>query len=138
MKNATKSKICKITAVGVDVAAPLAATISQFPLWVDKSSAATISGLFLVFAFLSSIPFMKQIKAYLKSPSAWSMWCIFLVLFIALRNIIDQMVIIAFVGLLSNACGEGIYKIGEHYEKLPDTSNVDDNANDSGRENKGV
>lgn len=132
MKNTTKSKICKITAIGVDVAAPLAATISQFPIWVDKSSSATISGLFLVFAFLSSIPFMKQIKAYLKSPSAWSMWCIFLVLFIALRNIIDQMVIIALVGLLSNACGEGIYKLGEHYGSLPDSETDENQTTENG------
>lgn len=132
MKNTTKSKICKITAIGVDVAAPLAATISQFPIWVDKSSSATISGLFLVFAFLSSIPFMKQIKAYLKSPSAWSMWCIFLVLFIALRNIIDQMVIIALVGLLSNACGEGIYKLGEHYGNLSDTETDENQTTENG------
>lgn len=132
MKNTTKSKICKITAIGVDVAAPLAATISQFPIWVDKSSSATISGLFLVFAFLSSIPFMKQIKAYLKSPSAWSMWCIFLVLFIALRNIIDQMVIIALVGLLSNACGEGIYKLSEHYGNLPDSETDENQTTENG------
>lgn len=120
MKNTTKGKICKITALTVDVAAPLAATISQFPIWVDKSSAATISGLFLVFAFLSAIPFMKQIKAYLKSPSAWSMWCIILVLFVALRNIIDQMLIVCLVGLIANACGVGLHKAGEYIEKKPD------------------
>ena len=120
MKNTTKGKICKITALTVDVAAPLAATISQFPIWVDKSSAATISGLFLVFAFLSAIPFMKQIKAYLKSPSAWSMWCIILVLFVALRNIIDQMLIVCLVGLIANACGAGLHKAGEYIEKKPD------------------
>lgn len=131
MKNTTKGKICKITALTVDVAAPLAATISQFPIWVDKSSAATVSGLFLVFAFLSAIPFMKQIKAYLKSPSAWSMWCIFLVLFVALRNIIDQMLIVCLVGLIANACGEGLYKVGEIIEQKPDvikSENTDENS----------
>lgn len=120
MKNVNKGKALKISAVALDVAAPLAATISQFPIWVDKSSAATVSGLFLVFAFLSAIPFMKQIKAYLKSPSAWSMWCIFLVMFIALRNIIDQIVIIAFVGLIANCGGAGLYKWGESIEQKPD------------------
>ncbi len=120
MKNTTKGKICKITALTVDVAAPLAATLSQFPIWVNKSSVATVSGLFLVFAFLSAIPFMKQIKAYLKSPSAWSMWCIFLVLFVTLRNIIDQMLIVCLVGLIANACGAGLHKVGEIIEQKPD------------------
>ena len=123
MKNTTKGKICKISAVAIDVVAPLAATCSQFPIWVDKSSAATVSGLFLVFAFLSAIPFMKQIKAYLKSPSAWFMWCIFLILFVALRNIIDQMLVGCFVDLIANACGAGIHKVGEIIEKKPDIVN---------------
>lgn len=128
MKNTTKGKIFKITALTVDVAAPLAATISQFPIWVDKNSAATISGLFLVFAFLSAIPFMKQIKAYLKSPSAWSMWCIILVLFVALRNIIDQMLIVCLVGLIANACGAGLHKAGEYIEKKPDKNTTEDDT----------
>ena len=120
MTNKTKGNTLKISAVCLDVIAPLTATITQFPIWVEKSSAATVSGLFLVFAFLSAIPFMKQIKAYLKSPSAWSMWCIFLVLFVALRNIIDQMLIVCLVGLISNACGTGLYKAGEIIEQKPD------------------
>ena len=120
MKNTTKGKIIKASALCLDVAAPLIATCTQFPIWVDKSSAATVSGLFLVFAFLSAIPFMKQIKAYLKSPSAWSMWCIFFVLFIALRNIIDEMVIVCVVGFVANVCGAGLHKIGENVEQKPD------------------
>ncbi|MBR2507200.1 MAG: hypothetical protein IKB70_09970 [Bacilli bacterium] len=132
MKNITKGKVLKASAVTLDVAAPLIATITQFPIWVDKSSAATVSGLFLVFAFLSAIPFMKQIKAYLKSPSAWSMWCIFLVLFVALRNIIDQMLVVCFVGLISNACGEGLYKLGEIVQAKPDLDTTNKNDGNSG------
>ena len=132
MKNITKGKVLKASAVTLDVAAPLIATITQFPIWVDKSSAATVSGLFLVFAFLSAIPFMKQIKAYLKSPLAWSMWCIFLVLFVALRNIIDQMLVVCFVGLISNACGEGLYKLGEIVQAKPDLDTTNKNDGNSG------
>lgn len=132
MKNITKGKVLKTSAVTLDVAAPLIATITQFPIWVDKSSAATVSGLFLVFAFLSAIPFMKQIKAYLKSPSVWSMWCIFLVLFVALRNIIDQMLVVCFVGLISNACGEGLYKLGEIVQTKPDLDTTNKNDGNSG------
>jgi len=127
MKNITKGKICKTTSVVIDVAGPLVATISQFPIWVNHSSSATISGLFLVFAILSCIPFMKQIKAYLKSPSAWSMWCIFFVLAIVLRNIIDEMVVICMVGLVANAGGAGLYKIGEIIEQKPDKEETDIN-----------
>jgi hypothetical protein len=40
-------------------------------------------------------------------------WAILFVSFIALRNIIDEMVIICFVGLISNIAGAFIYKAGE-------------------------
>ena len=109
MKNTTKGKIIKGTALTIDVAAPLVATICQFPVWVEKSSSAPISGVFLVFAFLSCIPFLSQIKTWLKSPSVTVLWCVFLVLFTLLRNIIDQMWIICLVVVISNCVGS-IYR----------------------------
>lgn len=116
MQNTTKGKICKISAVVLDVAAPLAATISQFPVWVDRSAGATISGLFVLFAFLSAIPFFKQIKAYFKSPSAWVMWCIIFVVLAALRAIIDEIIVICAIGALANVIGAGVYKLGDKYD----------------------
>lgn len=129
MKKTTKGKICKVSAVVIDVAAPLAATLSQFPVWVDRSAGATVSGLFVLFAFLSAIPFIKQIKAYFKSPSAWVMWCIIFVLLFGLRAIIDEMIVICLIGAVGNIIGAGVYKIGEHYDpplKLKDNNNKDD------------
>lgn len=132
MTNKTKGKAIKISALCLDVAAPLIATATQFPIWVEKSSAATMSGLFLIFAMLSAIPFMKQIKTYFKSPSAWSMWCIIFVLATLVRNIIDQAVVICFVGLVANLAGAGLHKLGEKIESKEDAvTNVPD---DSGQE----
>lgn len=135
MKNITKGKIIKCTAIGVDVVAPLAATLSQFPIWVEKSSAATVSGLFLVFAFLSVVPFMKQLRQWLKSPSVFVLWCVFLVLFVVLRNIIDQMLIICLVGAVGNGIGSLVYKAGETVEKKPD---VTDDATASSEDDREV
>ena len=112
MTNRTKGNIIKAGAVLLDVTVPLAATLTQFPIWVEKSSEATISGLFLVFALLSCIPFIKQIKEFFKSPSVWVLWVVLLVLFVCLRNIIDEMVVVCFFGAVSNLVGSGIYKIG--------------------------
>lgn len=121
MRNTTKGNIIKGCAVCLDVAAPLAATFTQFPIWIEQSSEATMSGLFLVFAFLSSLPFLKQIKAYFKSPSVWVVWVVLFVLFICLRNIINEMIIVCFVGMLANIIGAGIYKIGKIVGDKPDT-----------------
>ena len=113
MTRATVGKLMKGTAVGIDVIVPLVATLSQFPIWIEQSADATVSGLFLLFAMLSCIPFLKQIKEYFKSPSAWVIWAILLVVFIALQNIIAQMVVISLAGLIGNLIGMGIYKVGE-------------------------
>lgn len=120
MKNATKGKILKAVAIGIDVAAPLGATLSQFPIWVEKSSAATVSGLFLVFAFLSVIPFFNQIKKWLKSPSIPVLFTVLAIMAICLRNIIDQMVMIFIIGAVANWGGSFVYKAGDTVEKKPD------------------
>ncbi len=112
MKRATKGKIIKGSAVVIDVAAPLIATICQFPVWIEKSSSATISGIFLLFAFFSCLPFIKQIKMWMKSPSVPVLWVIFLVLFSLLRNIIDQMWMVCVIGAVSNCFGAILYKVG--------------------------
>lgn len=119
MTNRTKGNILKALAVTVDVSVPFAATLTQFPIWVEKSSEATMSGLFLVFAFLSCLPFIKQIKAYFRSPSVWVVWMVLLVLFVCLRNIIDEMLVVCFFGTIANVVGAGIYKIGNAVGNKP-------------------
>lgn len=120
MKNATKGKIIKGVAVAVDVLVPLIATITQFPVWIEQSGEATVSGLFLLFAFFSCLPFIKQIREYMKSPSVLVIWCVIYVLLTVLKNIIDQMVIVCFAGLIANAIGATIYKLGESIELKED------------------
>ena len=120
MKNTTKGRLIKVGAVTLDVAVPFAATLTQFPVWVEKSSEATVSGLFLLLAFISCLPFLKQLKEYFKSPSVWVVWTILLGLLICLRNIIDQMVIVCFFGAIANVIGAGLYKLGDIISKKDD------------------
>lgn len=112
MKNSTKGNIIKTSAVVLDVAVPFIATLTQFPIWVERSSDATVSGMFLMLAFFSVLPFLKQIKEYFKSPSILVVWIILLVAFISLRNIVDEMIVVCFAGTVANAIGTGIYKFG--------------------------
>ncbi len=130
MKNATKGKIIKASAVAFDVAVPFVATLTQFPVWIDRSSSATVSGLFLIFAFLSTIPFINQIKAFLKSPSVWIMWIVLLIVFIALRNIIDEMLVVCFAGAVSGLIGAGIYKVGGVVGEKPDEQETEKGGNE--------
>lgn len=131
MKNSTKGAILKTIAVGIDVGVPLAATLTQFPLWVEQSAEATMSGLCLVLLGISVLPFLKQLKEYFKSPSAWVVWGIIFVLLLMLRNIIDQILIVSFAGLISNAIGAGIYNIGKAIEEKDKKKEVADNGDKS-------
>lgn len=113
MTRKTTGKIIRYSAVGIDVLVPLGATVSQFPIWIERSAEATVSGLFVVFAFLSCLPFLRQIKEYLKSPSVAVLWAVAFFLFLSLQSIINEMVFVCFFGMISNTMGAGIYKIGE-------------------------
>ena len=112
MKNKTKGMLLKGIALGIDVGAPLIATLTQFPIWIMKSAEATMSGLCLVFVLLSCLPFLKQLKEYFKSPSSWLVFTVLFFLFVILRNIIEQMLVVSFVGMVANIIGAGIYTLG--------------------------
>lgn len=116
--NKRKARIAKITATLTATVPPFVATCTQFPMWVEHSSKATMSGLFLVLAVISCLPFLKQIKEYAKSPASWAVWGVILVSLILIRNIINQMIIVAGVGLISNLISTGIFKISDHYANL--------------------
>lgn len=114
MKNKTKGELVQWAAIlGLDVGAPLIATITQFPVWVDRSAGSTVSGLFVVFALISSIPIFKKGGEILKSPSVTLLFGIILCLLVALRSIVDEMIIICLVGFMSNFVGGFVYKYGE-------------------------
>ena len=117
MKRKTKGKILKCSAICLDVGAPLIATLTQFPAWVERSAGSTMSGIFVVFALLSAVPLFKTMGSMLKSPSSVLLWGIGFGLLLCLRTIVDEMIIICFVGLISNALGMGLYKIGEGLSK---------------------
>ncbi len=117
MKKRTKGNILKGAAVCLDVGAPLIATFTQFPAWIERSSGSTMSGIFVVFALLSAVPAFKMVGSMLKSPSSVLLWGIGLGLLMCLRTIVDEMVLICFVGLISNVIGTAIYKIGDGLAK---------------------
>ena len=112
-----KRRLLKTVAIGIDVGAPLLATVSQFPLWIERSAGATVSGIFLLFAILSAVPLFKHFGRLLKSPSAPLMWGIIFGFLTALHTIIDEMLIISFVGLVSNSVGWVFFKIAGNEKK---------------------
>lgn len=115
MSDTTKGRVLKAIALAIDILAPLIATLTQFPVWISKSSEATVSGVVVLLAFFSCIPLLKYIKAFIKSPSIPVIWLVVFVMMTLLNNIIDQMIVVCFIGVISNTIGTIIYKIGEKY-----------------------
>ncbi len=114
MKNKTKGLIVQWAAIiGLDVGAPLIATFTQFPAWIERSAGSTVSGLFVVFALICAIPLFRKGGEILKSPSAVLLWGIGFGLLLALRTIVDEMILICFVGLVANVAGAALHKYGE-------------------------
>ena len=111
MQPMKKRRLLKALALSIDVGAPLVATVTQFPVWVERSAGATVSGLFVVLLLLSAIPLFKHFKRFLKSPSAPLMWGILFGFLAALHAIIDEMLIVSLVGLMSNCVGWVLFKL---------------------------
>jgi phosphate starvation-inducible membrane PsiE len=113
----SKGKLLKLLALLLDVGVPLAVTLSYFPLWVERSSTSTVSGVSLVLLFFCILPFVHRIKEWLKSPSVPVLWCIILAIMVLMRSIIDEMVVVCFFGAASNALGAVIHRVGESLDK---------------------
>lgn len=129
MNNMAKGTAISWATTAMCVGAPLAATLLQFPVWIAASDTATMSGTFVVIAAICSIPFFKQIKAYMKSPAAWVMWGVMLGAFVALRAIIDQMVIVCGIGFAANVLALPIYKAAEKLKAIPDKLDMNEAQN---------
>lgn len=105
-------KKLSLTVIGamLCIAPPAVTTLCYFPLWVEKSATTTVSGLSMILILVSIVPLFKLVKDHLKSPSApilWACVCVFAMMF---RTIIDQVVVIAFVGTISSIAGFFIFK----------------------------
>lgn len=117
--NKKKYWVCTVFAWLFCVGIPIAATLSFFPLWVDKGSAATVSGTAVIFILLSVIPIVKYSKQIFKSIySSVLIWIILLGLFIVLENIISQMIIVCEVAVVSNIIATILFVLAKKYKPL--------------------
>ena len=129
MSNRTKGALLKGSSLLLSVGVPFAATCTQFPMWIEKSATATVSGLFVIFALISSIPLFRWLKRQNKSPSGEIIWTLVFIMLIAVNEIIKQMILISFFGMLANWIGAILYNFGE---KLSEREEKDAGVGDEG------
>lgn len=112
MTDVTRGRLLKAIALCIDVGVPIAAILSQFPVWINRDTASTMSGLTLVLVAIACIPFYRQIREYFKSPSAPVLWFVLFIAFTILENIATEIKIVCFWGTAANLIGAAIYKFG--------------------------
>ena len=112
MKKSTKGKILQMGALGIDVGIPALVTVSYFPIWVNRGTEATVSGLAVILALICAVPALRRFKALVKSPSMPLAWTVLFILFLALESIVREIKIICLFGAISNYIGAAMHKAG--------------------------
>ena len=107
------------TGIVVSVLAPLITTLTQFPVWTSKVPKTQLGGMFIFTALLSCIPFLKHIRMQLKTPSAVTVWATIFLLCWSMSKIIEQLYLIALVGLIANVVGAILCAVGNRLKRPP-------------------
>ena len=87
------------------VVPPAVCTLMYFPLWKSGGGAYAVAGGCALLLTLCAMPLFKLIKRHLESPSSYIFWLCAFLLFMLLSRIAHEMVVITFVGFVSNAIG---------------------------------
>ena len=117
MAEKTKANILHVVGLALCIIPPLVTVLLCFPLWVERSSASTISGTALVLLILCCIPFYKSVLAYIRSAATPVLWLLVFAFCYAFNSIADELTLISFVGMISNLAGAVLYKIEKRYKK---------------------
>ena len=90
---------------------PLIAVISYFPLWKNRGGATVMSGFAALLLIMCASPILRLLKRVFDSPSAWLMWFFAFTIFLLLSRIAEEMVVISFVGTVSNLIGAALFRL---------------------------
>ena len=117
MSNRMKYLVITVGALLISVLPPLIVTLYFFPLWVETSAEATLSGTVCVLGLICLVPFGKYVMQLMRSPSAPLLWMIFTLIMFVMRAVADQMFTVGVVGTVSNVVGAILFKVGKRYRK---------------------
>ena len=84
------------------ISPPLIATLSFFPLWINKGDGSSVCGIALLLILVAISPLLKFIKGLIHSPASYTVWLIIFVIFFLISKIVDEVTVIAFTGFLGN------------------------------------
>ena len=109
----TKRAIFTILGATFSTLPPIIAVLSYFPAWRAEGGEYLLSGFTTLLLLISMIPIYKLVRKMLKSPSAWLMWLVAFVAFYLASNIAAEMVVITFIGFISNVTGAIFFRLAK-------------------------
>ena len=108
------------TGLVLSILAPFIATLTQFPVWTEQVDPKQVSAMFIVMAVVCAVPLLNHFKQALKSPSAIAVWVFLFLITWGMKQIVNQIMIIALVGLIANIIGAILCGVGNKVKKMPD------------------
>ena len=108
--NTLKRHALILIGILISVVPPTVAILLYFPIWKSAGAVSVVSGFGMLLLTLASVPIFRIIKERFKSPSAHVMWLVLFIIFFALSKIADQMIVISFIGFVSNFTASFIFR----------------------------
>ena len=92
---------------------PACATLSYFPLWLEKGATHTVSGVCALLLAVCAVPLFRYVRRVWRAPSAIVLWAVLFLLFYVLSRIADEMCVITFTGLVGNVMGAALFRLAK-------------------------
>ena len=132
MTNKSKGLIMYYTGLVLSILAPFIATLTQFPVWTEQVDPKQVSAMFIVMAVVCAVPLLNHFKQALKSPSSIAVWVFLFLVTWGMKQIVNQIMIIALVGLIANIIGAILCGVGNKVKEMPDPIDEDEEAKTNG------
>lgn len=128
----TLSRVSNVSGMCLAVIPPVVAFIAQFPQELSpRTYDRAVSWFAVAILAICVLPFIKKIKEYVKSPDAYAIWCAVYVVFAAMQKIVDGIVVVAFVGMISNITAKGLFVLGNRL-----TASAKNDTSEAAKENQ--
>ena len=108
----SKATALSVCGYALCILPPAAAVLEHFPVWLAADERSAFSAIGMCLLALCCLPFLRALKAWLRTPSAWRMWlCLFLVLWLG-RPLAEGLLAVSFFGVLGSIAGAVLLKMG--------------------------
>ena len=91
--------------------------LKYFPVWTARGGETIFSAITLILLAIAAVPLFSFVKRVLRSPASYTVWLVFFIFFFLISKIAEEMVVISFVGFISNLVGALFFKISRKFHR---------------------